>query len=46
VRIIREIEQILPLKIGFVGYNSQLTQYGLMQFAENNKEDVELFKYK
>jgi len=40
------VDKILPLKIGFVGYNSQLTQYGLMQFAENNKEDVELFKYK
>ena len=43
--IIREIEQIVPLKIGFIGYNSQLTQKGLRQFAENNEEDVEIFKY-
>ena len=42
---IREIEQIVPLKIGFIGYNSQLTQKGLRQFAENNEEDVEIFKY-
>lgn len=46
MRIIREIEQIVPLKIRFVGYNSQLTQYGLKQFAENNKEDVEIFNYR
>lgn len=46
MKIIREIEQIVPLKLGFIGYNSQLTQDGLMQFAENNKEDVEIFKYK
>lgn len=44
--IIREIEQIVPLKIGFIGYNSRLTQDGLMQFAENNKEDVEIFNYR
>lgn len=42
--IIREIERIKPLKIGFIGYNSQLTQDGLIQFAENNKEDVEIYK--
>ena len=44
--IIREIEQILPLKIRFIGYNSQLTQDGLRQFVENNKEDVEIFEYR
>lgn len=44
--IIREIEQIIPLKIGFIGYNSKLTQDGLRQFAENNEEDVEIFKYR
>ncbi len=44
--IIREIEQIVPLKIGFIGYNSQLTQDGLRQFVENNEEDVEIFKYR
>ena len=44
--IIREIEQIVPLKIGFIGYNSQLTQKGLRQFVENNEEDVEIFKYR
>lgn len=43
---IRETERIVPLKIGFVGYNSQLTQDGLMQFAENNKEDVEICNYR
>ena len=44
--IIREIEQIIPLKIGFIGYNSQLTQDGLRKFVKNNEEDVEIFKYK
>lgn len=44
--IIREVEQIVPLKIGFIGYNSRLTQDGLMQFAENNKEDVEICNYR
>lgn len=44
--IIREIEKVIPLKIGFIGYNSQLTQDGLIQFAENNKEDVEIFEYR
>ncbi len=44
--IIREIEQIVPLKIGFIGYNSQLTQDGLRQFVENNEENVEIFKYR
>ena len=43
---IREIEKVVPLKIGFIGYNSQLTQDGLIQFAENNKEDVEIFEYR
>lgn len=31
------------IKIGFIGYNSRLTQDGLMQFGKNNKEDVEIF---
>ena len=44
--IIREVEQIVSLKIGFIGYNSQLTQDGLRQFTENNEEDVEIFKYR
>lgn len=44
--IIKEIEQIVPLRIGFIGYNSQLTQDGLRQFVENNEEDVEIFKYR
>lgn len=43
---IRKIEQITPLKIGFIGYNSQLTQDGLRKFANNNEEDVEIFKYR
>ena len=42
----REIEQIVPLKIGFIGYNSQLTQDGLRQFAKNNENDVEIFQYR
>lgn len=42
---IRRKEQIVPLKIGFVGYNSELTKDGLRQFAKNNEEDVETFKY-
>lgn len=33
--IIREIERIVPLKIGFIGYNSQLTQDGLRQIKKN-----------
>lgn len=44
--IIREIEKTIPLKIGFIGYNSQLTQDGFRQFAENNKENIEIFKYR
>lgn len=44
--IIKEIEQIVPLKIGFIGYNSQLAQDGLRQFVENNEDDVEIFIYK
>lgn len=36
----------MPLKIGFIGYNSRLTQDGFMQFAENNKEDVEIVNYR
>lgn len=44
--VIREIEQIVPLKIGFIGYNSYLTQDGLRKFAKNNKEDVEIFNYR
>ncbi len=44
--IIREIERIVPLKIGFIGYNSRITEDGLMQFAENDKEDVEIVNYK
>ena len=43
---IRETERIVPLKIGFTGYNSRLTQDGLIQFAENNKEDVEICNYR
>ncbi len=44
--IIREIERVVPFKIGFIGYNSRLTQDGLMKFAENNKEDVEIVNYR
>lgn len=44
--IIREIEQIVQLKIGFIGYNTQLTQDGLRKFAKNNKEDLEIFNYR
>lgn len=44
--IIKEIERVIPLKIGFIGYNSRLTQDGLMQFVKNNKEDVEIFSYR
>lgn len=43
---IREIERIVPPKIGFIGYNSRLTQDGLMKFSENNKEDVEICNYR
>lgn len=43
---IREIERIIPLKIGFIGYNSRLTQDELIKFAENNKEDVEICNYR
>lgn len=46
MKVIREIEKVVPLKIGFIGYNSQLTQDGLIQFAENNKEDVAIFKHR
>lgn len=42
---IKEVEQIVPLKIGFIRYNSQLTQDGMSQFAENNKENIEGNKY-
>lgn len=43
---IREPEKFVPLRIGFIGYNSRLTEEGLVQFAENNKEDVEKFNCK
>lgn len=42
---IRITERIAPLRIGFIGYNSRLTQDGLRQFVENNKEDIEIFSY-
>lgn len=41
-KISKKIERIVPLKIGFIGYNSRLTQDGLMKFSENNKEDVNM----
>ena len=44
--IIKEIEQIVPLKLGFIGYNSRLTQDGLIKFAENNKEDIAICNYR
>ncbi len=37
IKISRKIERIIPLKLGFIGYNSRLTQDGLIKFAENNK---------
>lgn len=43
---IREVGRIVPLKIGFIGYNSRLIKDGLIQFAENNKEDVEICNYR
>ena len=46
VIIIREPEKITPLRIGFIGYNSQLTRDGLRQLVKNNEEDVEIFKYR
>lgn len=39
----RKIEEIHPLRLGFIGYNSKLTLYGMKDFAENNKEDVDYF---
>lgn len=44
--IIREIERIVPLKLGFIGYNSRLTQDELIKFAENNKEDITICNYR
>lgn len=44
IKIRKLVERIEPLKIGFIGYNSQLTQDGLRKFANNNKEDVAIFK--
>ena len=44
IKIRKLVERIEPLKIGFIGYNSQLTQDGLRKFANNNEEDVAIFK--
>lgn len=44
--IIKEIEQIVPLKLGFIGYNLRLTQDGLIKFAENNKEDIAICNHR
>lgn len=44
IKIRKVVEQIEPLKIGFIGYNSQLTQDGLRKFVNNNEEDVAIFK--
>jgi len=43
---LRKIEEIRPLRLGFIGYNSKLTLYGMREFAENNKENIEVFKYR
>ncbi len=37
------IEEVQPLRLGFIGYNSNLTLYGMKEFAENNKETVDYF---
>lgn len=42
----RKNEQIVPLKLGFIGYNSRLTQDGFIKFAENNKEDIAICNYR
>lgn len=39
----REIEKVQPLRLGFIGYNMNLTLCGMRDFAENNREDVEFF---
>lgn len=39
----REIEKVQPLRLGFMGYNTNLTLCGMRDFAENNREDVEFF---
>lgn len=31
------------LEIGFIGYTSELSNYGLRQFAENNKEQIKQY---
>lgn len=46
IKIRKVVERIEPLKIGFIGYNSQLTQDGLRIFANNNEEDIAIFKKK
>lgn len=40
---LRKIEAIQPLRLGFIGYNSNLTLYGMREFVENNKENVDYF---
>jgi len=40
---LRELEKVRPLRLGFISYNLNLTLYGMREFAENNKEDVEFF---
>ena len=37
-------EQVSPLRIGFLGYTGNKTMYGFHHFAEENREDIRLFK--
>ncbi len=35
-----ESPNVFPYSLGFLGYTSELSKYGLRQFAENNEEQV------
>ena len=41
--IFERSEKIRPLKLGFIGYNSNLTLSGMRDFVKNNKEDIDFF---
>lgn len=40
-----ESSEPIYFDIAFLGYTSELSRYGLKQFAENNKEQVNKFKW-
>ena len=44
MRLSRYKEVPYSLTIGFMGYDTQQTLYGMQQFAENNEEQIAIYK--